>query len=43
MTLQEDYAFASYEITLELVYRNGQWWVMPIRSLTDIVAGVTPQ
>ena len=43
LTLQEDHAFASYEITLELVHRNGQWWVVPSRSLTDIVAGVTPQ
>ena len=41
LTLQEDHAFASYKITLELVYRNGQWWVMPSSSLTDIVAGVT--
>ena len=42
-TLQEDNAFASYTVTLELVFRNGQWWVVPNRSLTDIVAGVTPQ
>lgn len=34
---------ASYQITLELVFRDGQWWVVPNRSLTDIVAGVTPQ
>lgn len=43
LTLQEEHVFASYKITLELVYRNGQWWVVPSRSLTDIVAGVTPQ
>lgn len=42
-TLQEDHSFASYTVTLELVFRNGQWWVVPNRSLTDIVAGVTPQ
>lgn len=41
--LQQDNAFASHRITLELVLENGQWWVMPKRSLIDIVAGVTTQ
>ena len=34
---------ASYQITLELVFENGQWWVVPQRTLIDIVAGVTTQ
>ena len=33
-------SYASYQVTLELVYQNGQWWVMPKQNLVDIVAGV---
>lgn len=39
-TLQEDNACVSYPVTLELVFQNGQWWVVPERALIDIVAGV---
>lgn len=42
-TLQEDNARASYPITLELVFQNGQWWVVPKQTLIDIVAGVVTQ
>lgn len=34
-----DNEFASRQITLELVYQNGQWWVMPTQNLVDIVSG----
>lgn len=34
-------SFTSHKITLELVFENGQWWVVPTQSLIDIVAGVT--
>ena len=33
-------SYASYQITLELVHQNGQWWVLPKQTLVDIVAGV---
>ena len=36
-------SYASHQITLELVYQNGQWWVMPKQNLIDIVAGVVTQ
>ena len=38
--LAEDNATVSYQITLELVFQDGQWWVVPSKSLIDIVAGV---
>lgn len=41
--LLENNASASYTITLELMFRDGQWWVVPNRSLTDIVAGAATQ
>ena len=41
--LQEDNACTSYQITLELVFENGQWWVLPKQSLIDIAAGVMTQ
>ena len=34
-------SYTSHQITLELVFENGQWWVVPAQSLIDIVAGVT--
>ena len=42
-TLLLEDASASYRITLELVYRDGQWWVLPERNLIDIVAGAMTQ
>ena len=36
-------SYATYQITLELVYQNGQWWVMPKQNLIDIVAGAMTQ
>lgn len=36
-------SYASHPVTLEVVYQNGQWWVVPSRALTDIVAGVAAQ
>ena len=41
--LQEDNACTSHQVTLELVYQNGQWWVVPERTLIDIISGVVTQ
>ena len=41
--LPEEQDRASCQITLELVFQNGQWWVLPKRTLIDIAAGVMPQ
>ena len=38
--LLEDNACADYQITLELTFQDGQWWVVPKQSLIDIIAGV---
>jgi hypothetical protein len=43
LVLQKDNARTSHQITLELVCENGQWWVVPKRSLVNIVAGVVTQ
>ena len=41
--LLEENTCASHQISLELVFRDGQWWVLPGQTLIDIVAGVTTQ
>lgn len=41
--LGEDPVFVSYQISLELIHQNGQWWVVPAEALIDIVAGVATQ
>lgn len=41
--LQEENACTDCRITLELVFQDGQWWVVPDQSLIDIIAGVMPQ
>ena len=43
MVLYYENAFTSYQITLELVLQNGQWWVVPTRTLIDVVAGAVTQ
>ena len=34
-------SYISHQITLELVFQNGQWWVVPTQSLIDMVTGMT--
>ena len=41
--LSEDNAHAVHTITLELVFEDGQWWVVPSQSLIDVVVGIMPQ
>ena len=38
--LREDPAFVTHQISLELVFREGRWWVMFEGSVADLVAGV---
>lgn len=41
--LLEENACTSYQITLELTFQDGQWWVVPKQPLVDIIAGVMTQ
>ena len=41
--LQENAVFSCYQISLELIYQNGQWWVVPGDALIDIIAGAMTQ
>lgn len=43
LILQKDNACTSHQVTLELVFQNGQWWAVPKRALVDIVTGVVTQ
>ena len=38
--LLEDNARTDYQITLELVFQDGKWLVVPNQTLIDIIAGV---
>ena len=38
-SLQEDTRLATETVTLNLVYRRGQWWVMPDASLLSAISG----
>ena len=40
-SLQEDARYESRTITLNLVYRQGQWWVMPDTALLRVTSGGT--
>lgn len=37
--LEEDAATVSWEITLNLIYENGQWWIMPESGLLQAISG----
>ena len=37
--LQSDAREISWEITLNLVYENGQWWIMPEQTLLEAISG----
>lgn len=41
--LLEDNAYTEYQITLELVFQDEQWWVVPKQPLIDLIAGVITQ
>lgn len=37
--LAEDVEYISWEITLNLIHENGQWWIMPEDALMEAVSG----
>lgn len=37
--LSEDAASVSWEITLNLIYQDGQWWIMPEPELLQAISG----
>lgn len=37
--LEEDAQAIRWELTLNLVYENGQWWIMPEQDLLEAVSG----
>lgn len=37
--LKSDAREVSWEITLNLVYENGQWWIMPEQTLLEAISG----
>lgn len=40
-SLQEDARYLTREITLNLVYQQGSWWVMPDGALIQVISGST--
>ena len=40
-SLEEDARYVTQTITLNLVYHQGQWWVMPDRALLRLISGGT--
>lgn len=40
-SLQEDARYTTREVTLNLVYRQGNWWVMPSQELLAAISGGT--
>lgn len=39
MALEKDAVYTEQEITLSLVYKQGQWWVMPEQALLSAISG----
>ena len=39
MALERDAVYTEQEITLNLVYKQGQWWVMPEQPLLSAISG----
>lgn len=37
--LAESYASTSWEIPLNLIYQNGQWWILPDQALMNVISG----
>lgn len=39
LAIREDGELVSRDVTLELVYQDGQWWVVPDRALLQAISG----
>lgn len=37
--IDQDAAYTTQEVTLDLVYENGQWWVVPSQNLMNVISG----
>lgn len=37
--LEQDARTISWELTLNLIYENGQWWIMPENALLEAISG----
>lgn len=37
--LEEDAATVSWDVTLNLIYQDGQWWIMPDEALLQAISG----
>lgn len=37
--MAEDARYISWDVTLNLVYRDGQWWIMPDDALLEAISG----
>lgn len=37
--LTEDAEYITWEVTLNLIYENGQWWIMPEDALLEAISG----
>lgn len=37
--LEQDAKTVSWELTLNLIYKNGQWWIMPENELLEAISG----
>lgn len=39
VALEEDAATTSWDMTLNLIYKDGQWWIMPDEALLQAISG----
>lgn len=37
--LEQDIRYTSWDLTLNLIYENGQWWIMPEQALLVAISG----
>ena len=37
--LAQDAVYISWDLTLNLIYENGQWWIMPEQALLKALSG----
>ena len=37
--LEEDAGSVSWDVTLNLIYKDGQWWIMPEQTLLQAISG----
>lgn len=40
-SLEEDARYLTQEVTLNVVFRQGQWWVLPSQALLQVISGGT--